>query len=199
MANGTVVDRRVQRTRGLLHQALVSLIHEKPYDAIVVKEILGRANIGRSTFYAHFRDKSELLDSGLRDVLSKCSRANPTRAECRSEHLLRFSGPLFMHIDQFRSSAEPWVATKRHERVHERLHDALAAWVSSELAAGSPRVADRDDDAEDRRELLARHVAATFIVVLNWWMAQGVSMSAATANDRFRALIVPALRAYFGE
>jgi hypothetical protein len=46
-----VQDRRIQKTQRLLHEALFSLIHEKSYDAIVVKEILDRANVGRSTFY----------------------------------------------------------------------------------------------------------------------------------------------------
>src|SRR5262249_41445888 len=50
-------DRRIQRTRNTLREALVSLIREKPYDAIAVTEILERANVGRSTFYMHFRNK----------------------------------------------------------------------------------------------------------------------------------------------
>jgi len=52
-----IKDRRVQKTRTLLHEALVSLIREKPYDEMVVKEILDRANVGRSTFYTHYRNK----------------------------------------------------------------------------------------------------------------------------------------------
>lgn len=62
-------DRRIQKTLKLLREALVSLIAEKPYDSIVVKEILDRANVGRSTFYTHFRDKDELLSSGIHDML----------------------------------------------------------------------------------------------------------------------------------
>ncbi len=42
-------DRRIQKTISLLREALVCLIAEKPYDSIVVKEILDRANVGRST------------------------------------------------------------------------------------------------------------------------------------------------------
>jgi AcrR family transcriptional regulator len=64
-----VTGRRIQKTQNLLREALVSLIHEKNYDAIVVKEILDRANVGRSTFYTHFRDKDELLVSGIHDML----------------------------------------------------------------------------------------------------------------------------------
>jgi AcrR family transcriptional regulator len=48
----------------------MSLISEKAYDAIVVKEILDRANIGRTTFYTHFRDKDELLASSIQEMLS---------------------------------------------------------------------------------------------------------------------------------
>src|SRR5712664_2020995 len=37
----TVTDRRIQKTRTLLREALVSLIREENYDSIAVKEILG--------------------------------------------------------------------------------------------------------------------------------------------------------------
>src|SRR5512147_2322079 len=61
----TVADRGVQKTQNPLRAALVSLIAEKPYDSIVVKEILDRANVGRSSFCMHFRDKDDLLASGM--------------------------------------------------------------------------------------------------------------------------------------
>src|SRR5262245_27379569 len=74
MANKPI-DRRVARTRGLLHQALLSLIMEKGYDAISVEEICERANVGRSTFYAHFTSKDDLKRSGLghlrREILDR--------------------------------------------------------------------------------------------------------------------------------
>ncbi|MGH9856414.1 MAG: TetR/AcrR family transcriptional regulator, partial [Acidobacteriota bacterium] len=58
-------DRRVQRTRELLRDALTSAVLEKGYEATTVQDILDRANLGRSTFYAHYRDKDELLVSGF--------------------------------------------------------------------------------------------------------------------------------------
>ena len=62
-------DRRVQRTRTLLTRALMELIVEKGYQAITVQDIIDRANLGRSTFYAHFLDKEDLLMSGLEEVV----------------------------------------------------------------------------------------------------------------------------------
>jgi AcrR family transcriptional regulator len=57
----------VQRTKSSLHNALIGLAREKPYPSIAVKEILDRANVGRSTFYPHFRDKDDLLESGIHE------------------------------------------------------------------------------------------------------------------------------------
>ena len=54
-------DRRIQRTRQSLRTALLTLIKEKGYDAISIEEITGRANVGRATFYLHYKDKEDLL------------------------------------------------------------------------------------------------------------------------------------------
>ncbi|WP_410875391.1 TetR/AcrR family transcriptional regulator [Nocardia sp. A7] len=54
-------DRRVRRTRDTLHRALIELMIERGYDKVTVSDIIGRADVGRSTFYAHYRDKDDLL------------------------------------------------------------------------------------------------------------------------------------------
>ncbi|MEM6707029.1 MAG: TetR/AcrR family transcriptional regulator, partial [Acidobacteriota bacterium] len=54
-------DRRVTRTKRLLRQALMELVREKDYARITVQDILDRADVGRSTFYTHYRDKDDLL------------------------------------------------------------------------------------------------------------------------------------------
>ena len=62
-------DRRVQKTERLLRDAIGSLIHDKSYDAIAVRDILQRANVGRSAFYAHFSNKDELLATAIEQTL----------------------------------------------------------------------------------------------------------------------------------
>lgn len=54
-------DRRVLRTRRQLREALITLILEKGYDTVKVEDITDRADLGRTTFYLHYRDKEELL------------------------------------------------------------------------------------------------------------------------------------------
>ena len=61
-------DRRIQKTRKLLSQALIQLILEKGYENVTVQDILDRANVGRSTFYAHYENKDLLLVDGPRNL-----------------------------------------------------------------------------------------------------------------------------------
>jgi AcrR family transcriptional regulator len=65
-------DRRVRRTRKLLHDAFLALVIEQGYEKTTIQNILDRADVGRSTFYVHFRDKEALLTAsfdGMRDQL----------------------------------------------------------------------------------------------------------------------------------
>jgi AcrR family transcriptional regulator len=62
------MDRRKQRTRRALREALVSLILEKGYDAITVQDITDRADLNRGTLYLHYRDKNDLLMRSSQDI-----------------------------------------------------------------------------------------------------------------------------------
>src|SRR5215469_15815023 len=66
-------DSRVRRTRNALGDALIALMQERPFDEIKVQDILDRAQIGRSTFYAHYRDKDDLFLSDVEDFLELMS------------------------------------------------------------------------------------------------------------------------------
>ena len=67
-ARDAAPDRRVLRTRRQLRTALINLILERGWDAVSVSDVCARADVGRSTFYAHFADKEELLFSGFEEL-----------------------------------------------------------------------------------------------------------------------------------
>jgi AcrR family transcriptional regulator len=67
-------DRRVRRTRAALRDAFLALVLEKGYEKTTIQDILDRADVGRSTFYVHYRDKEALLMAlfdAMRDQLER--------------------------------------------------------------------------------------------------------------------------------
>lgn len=197
MARKRGIDRRVRKTKSLLHEALASLIHEKSYDEIVVKEILARADVGRSTFYSHFRDKDELLDSGVREMLRVGETALPARSAHPADHVLRFSLPLFRHIARYRET-NPSVTPERLTIVHDRLELELAALIAADLEQLRQGDSSSRARVEVPSELAARYIASTFIIVLNWWLQRPLPTPSTKADELFRALVLPTLTKAFG-
>src|SRR5260221_2805641 len=104
------IARRVARTRAMLQQAHLSLILEKGYEATTVEDICHAANVGRSTFYAHYTSKDDLRRSGLehlrRQLVDRQKEALATPGDIR-DRSLGFSLTMFEHakdhIDLYRA------------------------------------------------------------------------------------------------
>jgi AcrR family transcriptional regulator len=188
MANHHGADRRVRKTRTQLHGALAALVHEKPYGDIVVKEILARADVGRSTFYAHYRDKDELLDRGIRDLLCVDAPRPSGSSSSASDRLLEFSLPFLEHVEQYRVHGElPFDAT-RAAPVHEHLQRVLESVLGEQLRAEDQRRSPGTPAVPT--SLLVRHVAATFVLTLGWWL-EHPTLSAREVDSYFRRLVGP--------
>ena len=186
-------DRRIQRTQNLLHEALASLIREKPYDSIVVKEILDRANVGRSTFYMHFRDKDDLLVSSIQDMLGSVHATGLPTSGRRYERIIRFSLPIFEHIHQHRDTGAAKMGSKGRAILHEHLQQVLAELITDDVKKDFQ--GRRKTAGQIPQDLLVQYVASTFILVLNWWVESSSPLPPKEVNDLFRALILPTLAA----
>ena len=126
------------RTRGTLGDALVELMQEKSFDEITVQQVLDRAGVGRSTFYAHYRDKDDLFLSDVEDFFGMMS----TLLTRRGASLDRVApvAELFAHIAEMQEFYKATVASGKVQDVLELgqdfLHDRLRSdccWVDVQM------------------------------------------------------------------
>ena len=130
-------DRRSQRTQRILHEALMALMQEKRYDAITVQDIIDRADVGRSTFYAHFEDKEDLMINGLMhlmeilsDMVAKPSATGETRLLPTQE--------LFEHVQEHQELFKGMVRGRGLELFFERDKDYWSQKLTTDLQARLP-------------------------------------------------------------
>jgi AcrR family transcriptional regulator len=186
-------DTRVRRTQRRLREAIVSLIHEKSYPAIVVNEILERADVGRSAFYAHFANKDALLESGIGQMLHASAPRTPPADVGRFGTVLRFSFPVFAYVGQHRDAGEMKMGRRGRRTVHQHLHRVLVEHIQHDVE----RLAEGRDSLLSV-DLATEYIVTTFILVLNWWVERRSPISAQEVDDVFLALVVPALTSAFG-
>lgn len=184
-------DRRIEKTRRLLHEALISLTREKSYDEIAVQEILDRANVGRSTFYMHFRGKDDLLVSMIHELLGPVDGSGAAPAGSLDQRITGFSLRIFEHILHHRRTAAVVMGATAWAVVHEHLRRILAKRIGHDLKRHS-RGRERGP-GQIPPELLAQYVATTFILVLNWWVESHTRLHPEDVNALFRSLVEPTL------
>lgn len=187
-------DRRVRKTRGLLHQALMSLIAEKKYELITVQEVLDRADVGRSTFYTHFRDKDELLVTGFEHFKNRLAsaQASSTAALGKSyERIIGFSLGMFEHVNEYRHVLRGLLGSNAETVVRRHLHSALVGVIQPEVKR-QLREQNKGDSAVSP-ELLTNFLASTYISVLTSWLDSKNPVPPRSIDAAYRQLVLPCL------
>jgi AcrR family transcriptional regulator len=188
------VDRRVQRTRQLLREALLSLIRERGFEALSVQEIIDRANVGRATFYAHFDNKEDLLLSGLeglRATLKDLQRQAHSRGGSADERLFAFSRELFAHTNDHRDVFQAMVGDRSAALIQQVFHRMLVDLVRDDVKAMLSRSNPRSMPAET----IVQFAAGGLFGLLMWWLGARGRPSVEEVNTLFRRLAIPAVTA----
>ncbi|MCM1053122.1 MAG: TetR/AcrR family transcriptional regulator [Ruminococcus sp.] len=94
-------DLRILKTKNNLYQTLENLLKEKPFEEIKVSDICNAALINRSTFYAHYNDKYELLEEFFNTLKSNLSNElnKNTNIKNSKEYYLELIKLLLDHIE----------------------------------------------------------------------------------------------------
>jgi AcrR family transcriptional regulator len=187
LSENAAPDRRTQRTRQTLSHALIALIQEQRYEAITVQDICDRANVGRSTFYAHYQDKDDLLAGNFSDMMKSLSQPFAER----DGQLVFPLAPLF-----------------EHTRNHHSLYHALlwGGGMDILLRAGQKQWSQQIEKymealLEDGRQptvpipAIAAYMAGSLQTLLFWWLERRMSYSPERMDEMFQQLVMPGVNA----
>ena len=168
-------DRRIQRTRQALQNALSELIMEKGYEKVTVQDVIDRANVGRSTFYAHFESLDQLLLSGFEPLRAQFEDFL-SGASIDTESPWALSLAMFQQVQKQQGG----YITLTH------IQKFLYGYLLDHLKLGLPK---RNKIVPP--ELLAHYVASAFIALMTWWIDNKYPLSADQMNEIYRQLVEP--------
>lgn len=189
-------DRRVQRTRELLQQALIALIRERGYDAVTVQEIVDQANVGRTTFYLHYTSKDDLFLHCHDAILGQFQLSSHTHLS--REALLSPEPPqgmtmAYRHLVEARALLAPILQGKDGLLILLRIRDRMAEEIAAHL-----RTTFHEATSSIPLDLLASYLAGAQIALVQWWLEKRPAHAPERLAQAFHRLQRAAIRDAFG-
>ena len=187
------MDRRQRKTRTSVFNAFIDLLNEKDYAGITVQDIIDRADIGRATFYAHFKTKDDLLKALCNELFShitdslKEHSSHATEDDVRSNIFLH----LTIHIMNNDDSMLTLLSSENNDIFYSNFKDDMSGLVKEMIYDGRLMCRTGLPDS-----FLVNHISSTFVETINWWIFNGKKESAEELMDYFSKALegVAALR-----
>jgi AcrR family transcriptional regulator len=175
----------VARTRSALQQAHLRLIVRNGYDSLTVEDVCREADVGRSTFYAHYSGIDDLKRSGLENLRRMLSERQPSVTGGCGGELFAFSLPMFEHarehLDLYRALVGSRGGVIAIETIRRSISELVRADLASDAASDAPR------------ELVVQHLTGAYMAVLTWWLDAGATIPPREMDAMFRRLALEGL------
>jgi AcrR family transcriptional regulator len=192
-AETRTIDRRTRRTRRQLKEALFALILEKGYDAVTIEDITRRADLGRTTFYLHYRDKEELLLESIDAIAADLIQRLPPPAWRSGD--ASPAGAVFQDAIQF---------TFEHAAENAQLYRVILRGEGASKAAGlihriigERTIALLNEFIEKSggelklqvpADIFANYFAGALLAMVTWWLEASTPYSPVEMAAMFRQL-----------
>lgn len=188
------MDRRQKKTRDAIFSAFAELLSQKHYNQISVQEIIDAANVGRTTFYAHFETKDYLLKSLCEELFGHIidtamglphghyhySCGNKTDSVFL--HLVR-------HLQENDRNILELLSSENNEIFMKYFKTNLRTLIVTQYAEkGLLKSATLPEDS------LVNHIASSFVETIDWWVSRGMKETPETITEYFLSVIEPVLR-----
>lgn len=172
-------DLRVRRTRRLLTQALIDLSAERPLEAITVRDLTERAEVGYATFFRHYTSIEDLLRGAVDDLRTELFALLPPLAGDAPEQ----AGALvFQHVQAQPGLYRLLLGTERSLGLLDQIIDIGVKGLLDTFEARP--------DAHVPVEVAAHHFIRSFLNLIDWWLRQDQPHSPERMGEIYRELIL---------
>ena len=185
------MDRRQQKTRTAIFSAFTSLLAEKSYSKITVQEIIDAANVGRTTFYAHFETKDDLLKELCEELFGHIIGS---AMDCTHTHGLYSDGStpesvfchLLQHLQENDKNIIALLSCESSEMFLRFFKDSLNELVRSQFINQN-----RKANTDIPEDFLINHISGSFVEMVLWWIKGHRKQMPEDLDRYFRAVIEP--------
>jgi AcrR family transcriptional regulator len=181
------VDPRVRRTHRMLRDALVSLILEKDYPSITIKEITDRADVAYITFFRHYNGIDELLMEVLDEGLAELLRHIETLVGKSEEPANEVEGRLI--FEYIRQESDLFRILFKSQSV-ARIHKSMVKNIST-MFQDSCGFLQRSNN-HIPANIASNHMATSLLALIEWWLENKLSPPPAHMGKIYEALIIDA-------
>ena len=198
-------DRRILRSKKALRDALVELIQEKGYDAVSVEEITQRANVGRATFYLHYKDKEELLLEEFIEMAKDRVQAlseipisvwetndNPVEFYAENQPIMPLQ-KVFEHAAENAGLYRVLLRGESSPRLGARIRLIIATSIN-EIAEAARQKDPTPVKLQVPIDLLAAYFSGALLSSLSWWLDEETPPSPSEMTRMFQRMFFPGVR-----
>lgn len=187
------MDRRQQKTRAAIFIAFSTLLAKKSYSKITVQEIIDTANVGRTTFYAHFETKDDLLKALCEELFGHIISS---AMDCAHTHGLYSDemAPesvfchLLQHLQKNDRNIIELLSCESSEIFLRYFKNSLRQLIETQFL-NQNRVINTDIP----QDFLINHISGSFVEMVLWWIKGRMKQSPFELDCYFRAVIEPIL------
>lgn len=172
------MDRRVKKSRAAIYQAFISLLHQKSYESITVQEIIDLADVGRSTFYAHFDTKEALLEEVCQDLFQHTFLERDD-----GKDLFEATAHIFKHFQKNQDKIATLLLSKNiyfTNRLKIELENYLFPMIQEQLLQKKSQLPE---------PFLRNYVTSTFVDTVSWWLQQKKTLPETVISQYFLDLM----------
>lgn len=192
------IDRRVNRTRRQLREALFTLILEKGYDAVTVEEVTSRANVGRTTFYLHYSDKEDLLMESIGelvdDLIEQMARIPLGEWNLENEGANSLPSPaIVLPFHHVASNARLYRIVLRGDgtySVSRRLREIIIQASAEMIRVLLERYNLRELNSQVPMEVFMNYIAGAWLGLITWWLENDLPYPAEQIAGMFQRMVV---------